>query len=126
MATQQETDDLAQLLLSRSDVEPADAEINVSADDTILGQEAVSRSRTASGDFADVSVESTLDLTNCSHSPMLQTMKNLLGTKEYTWGMLALIGCSQLSYCLVTCLDSGRSHYQLTLPDLAGLLPYQS
>ena len=48
MATQQETDDLARLLLSASDAEPADAEIHLDADAT--DAESTARSNAPSGD----------------------------------------------------------------------------
>jgi len=48
MATQQETDDLARLLLSASDAEPTDAEIHPDADAT--DAEATARSNAPSGD----------------------------------------------------------------------------
>ncbi len=48
MATQQETDDLARLLLSASDAEPTDAEIHPDADAT--DAESTARSNAPSGD----------------------------------------------------------------------------
>jgi len=48
MATQQETDDLARLLLSVSDAEPTDAEIHPEADAT--DAESTARSNAPSGD----------------------------------------------------------------------------
>ncbi len=50
MATQQETDDLAHLLLSASDAEQATAEVHEAAIDASPNQESALPSNTASGD----------------------------------------------------------------------------
>lgn len=50
MATQQETDDLAQLLLSASDAEPTEAEIHATTNARASDQESSARSSPVSGE----------------------------------------------------------------------------